>query len=152
VTRDDGVSWTRVNEGLPKKWVSRVEASRHEEGTVYLSMTGYRDDDFSPYLFLSKDFGENWTSIASNLPSESVNVIREDPTNPAILYSGTDLGVFVSLDRGATWYSLSNNLPTTPVHDLVVHPRDGEIVIGTHGRSVWVADLTAVREWEKEEP
>jgi photosystem II stability/assembly factor-like uncharacterized protein len=152
VTRDDGVSWTRVNEGLPKKWVSRVEASRHEEGTVYLSMTGYRDDDFSPYLFLSKDFGENWTSIASNLPSESVNVIREDPTNPAILYAGTDLGVFVSLDRGATWYSLSNNLPTTPVHDLVVHPRDGEIVIGTHGRSVWVADLTAVREWEKEEP
>ena len=148
VTRDDGVSWTRIDEGLPTKWVSRIEASQHEEGTVYLSMTGYRDDDFSPYLFMSRDFGENWVSMASNLPLESINVIREDPTNPEIIYVGTDLGVFVSLDRGGRWHSLSTNLPTTPVHDLVIHPRDGEIVIGTHGRSVWVADLAAVREWE----
>jgi ligand-binding sensor domain-containing protein len=76
---------------------------------------------------------------------ESVNVVREDPTDPDILYVGTDLGVFVSLDRGSSWRSLSATLPTTSVQDLVVHPRDGEIVIGTHGRSVWVADLAAVR-------
>jgi hypothetical protein len=77
---------------------------------------------------------------------EPVNVVREDPTDPDIIYVGTDLGVFVSVDRGASWHSLSATLPTTPVHDLVIHPRDGEIVVGTHGRSVWVADLDAVRQ------
>lgn len=145
VTRDDGATWTRIDGGLPKIWVSRVEASMHELGTVYVSMTGYREDDFTTYLFASGDFGESWTSISANLPMESVNVIREDPTDPDILYVGTDLGVFVSLDRGSSWHSLSATLPTTSVQDLVVHPRDGEIVIGTHGRSVWVADLAAVR-------
>jgi photosystem II stability/assembly factor-like uncharacterized protein len=145
VTRDDGATWTRIDGGLPKMWVSRVEASLHELGRVYASMTGYREDDFTTYLFASEDFGETWTSISANLPMESVNVVREDPTDPDILYVGTDLGVFVSLDRGSSWHSLSATLPTTSVQDLVVHPRDGEIVIGTHGRSVWVADLTAVR-------
>lgn len=147
VTQDDGETWARIDGGLPKMWVSRVEASVHDLGTVYVSMTGYREDDFSTYLFASQDFGQTWTSISSDLPMESVNVIREDPTDPDILYVGTDLGVFVSVDRGLSWHSLSATLPTTPVHDLVVHPRDGEIVIGTHGRSVWVADLSTVREW-----
>jgi len=146
VTRDDGTTWSRTDAGLPKLWVSRVEASGHSLGTVYVSMTGYREDDFSAYLFASDDFGESWTSLSSHLPMESVNVVREDPAHPDILYVGTDLGVYVSLDRGLSWHSLSANLPTTPVHDLVVHPRDGEIVIGTHGRSVWVADLSAIRE------
>jgi photosystem II stability/assembly factor-like uncharacterized protein len=147
LTRNDGSAWSRIDGDLPKLWVSRVEASLHDLGTVYVSMTGYREDDFSAYLFVSQDFGESWTSISSNLPMESINVVREDPADPDILYVGTDLGVYVSLDRGSSWHSLSASLPTTPVHDLVVHPRDGEIVIGTHGRSVWVADLSAVREW-----
>jgi len=151
ITKDDGATWTRIDGGLPKMWVSRVEASLHELGRVYASMTGYREDDFTTYLFASEDFGESWTSISSNLPMESVNVVREDPTDPDILYVGTDLGVYVSLDRGSSWHSLSATLPTTPVHDLVVHPREGEIVIGTHGRSIWVADLAAVREWGKPE-
>jgi hypothetical protein len=145
VTRDDGATWARIDGALPKMWVSRVEASLHERGRVYASMTGYREDDFSTYLFVSEDFGETWTSISANLPMESVNVVREDSTDPDIVYVGTDLGVFVTLDRGSSWHSLSATLPTASVQDLVVHPRDGEIVIGTHGRSVWVADLAAVR-------
>lgn len=145
VTRDDGATWKRIDGSLPEKWVSRVEASQHDLGTVFVSMTGYREDDFATYLFSSEDFGETWASISSNLPMESINVVREDPTDPDILYVGTDLGVFVSLDHGSSWHSLSATLPTTPVHDLVVHPRDGEIIIGTHGRSIWVADLTTVR-------
>ncbi|NIS65855.1 MAG: hypothetical protein GTO05_12005 [Gemmatimonadales bacterium] len=146
LTRDDGITWTDVREGLPKKWVSRVVASRHEIGTVYASQTGFREDDFGTYLYVSRDFGETWTSIAGNLPTESVNVIREDPHHADVLYVGTDLGVYVSLDRGGTWHSICANLPTTPVHDLVVHPRDHEIVIGTHGRSIFVADLAPVRD------
>ncbi len=146
LTRDDGENWERVGQGLPKKWVSRIVASRHETGRVYLSQTGFREDDFSSYLFSSDDFGESWTSIVGNLPGESVNVIQEDPDLPNVLYVGTDLGVYVSGNRGVSWHSLSSNLPTTPVHDLDVHPRDGELVIGTHGRSVFVLDLTPVRD------
>jgi photosystem II stability/assembly factor-like uncharacterized protein len=144
-TRDEGVTWTDVREGLPKKWVSRVISSRYEVGTVYASLTGFREDDFATYLYRSEDFGESWTSIAGNLPSESVNVIREDPLHLGVLYAGTDLGVYVSLDRGESWHPLCANLPTTPVHDLRIHPRDGELVIGTHGRSVFVADLEPIR-------
>ena len=145
LTIDDGESWRPVSDGLPQKWVSRVVASEHDLQRVYASFTGHREDDFSSYLFVSEDFGASWTSISDGLPAESINVIAEDPTNENILYVGTDLGVYVSLDRGRTWSSLSATLPTTPVHDLEVHPRDPEIVIGTHGRSVWVLDIDEVR-------
>jgi photosystem II stability/assembly factor-like uncharacterized protein len=145
VTLNDGEDWTRIDAGLPSTWISRVVASQHDLATVYVSLTGYREDDFTSYLFRSADYGATWQSISSGLPAESVNVIREDPSNNQILYVGTDLGVYVSLDQGATWLSLCANLPTTPVHDLVVHPRDNELVIGTHGRSVYVADITPVQ-------
>ncbi|MFC1782445.1 hypothetical protein ACFL02_02540 [Planctomycetota bacterium] len=145
LTRNDGENWTKIDEGLPDKWVSRVIASRWELGTVFVSMTGYREDDFEKYLYMSTDFGKTWSSIAGNLPSESINVIREDPTNKNILYVGTDLGVYVTLDRGKTWRSLCNNLPTTPVHDMVVHLRENELVIGTHGRSVFVLDIEEIQ-------
>jgi photosystem II stability/assembly factor-like uncharacterized protein len=127
--------------------VSRIVASAHEPGRVYLSQTGFREDDFSSYLFRSEDFGESWTDITMNLPEESVNVIQEDPLHPEILYVGTDLGVYVSGDGGGSWFSLSSTLPSTPVHDLDVHPREGELVIGTHGRSAFVLDLKPVRDW-----
>jgi photosystem II stability/assembly factor-like uncharacterized protein len=127
--------------------VSRLVASKHEPGRVYLAQTGFREDDFSSYLFRSDDFGETWTSIVANLPAESVNVIQEDPLESQVLYVGTDLGVYVSGDGGRSWHALSNGLPSTPVHDLDVHPRDGELVIGTHGRSVFVLDLDRVRTW-----
>ncbi len=146
LTSDDGANWERISNGLPQKWVSRVLASGHHLQRVYASFTGYREDDFNAYLFVSHDFGASWASISDGLPAESINVIAEDPTNEDILYVGTDLGVYVSLDRGRTWNSLSATLPTTPVHDLEVHPRDAEIVIGTHGRSVWILNIEEVRE------
>jgi len=145
VTKDDGKNWTQIKSGLPSKWVSRVIASQHEEGTVYVSFTGYREDDFEKYLYSSTDFGKTWTSIAGNLPAESINVIREDPQDKNILYVGTELSVYVSLDRGQMWFSLSNHLPTTPVHDLVIHPRENEMVIGTHGRSCFVLDVKPIQ-------
>ena len=144
LTRDDGASWTKVSEGLPKKWVSRVIASEHDAGTVYAAFTGFRQDDFAAYLYASTDFGRTWRSIVSNLPAESINVIKEDPASADILYVGTDGGVYVSLDKGATWQSLCATLPTTPVHDLTVQARDHELVAGTHGRSVWVLDVAPI--------
>lgn len=145
VTRDGGKTWTLIVRGLPSKWVSRVTASGHEAGTVYAALTGYREDDFRTYLFKSTDYGRTWTSIAGNLPDEPVNVVKEDPKKAGILYIGTDLGVYATLDGGATWASLCNSLPTAAVYDLVVHPRDGELVIGTHGRSIFVLDVGPIR-------
>ena len=145
VTRDGGKSWTLIKAGLPSKWVSRVTASRYDQGTVYVALTGYREDDFEKYLFMSTDFGQTWISIARNLPAESINVVKEDPKKEQILYVGTDLGVYVSLNRGKTWHSLCNHLPTTPVHDLVIHPRDDELVIGTHGRSCFILDVKPIQ-------
>ena len=113
---------------------------------MYVSFTGYRDDDFEKYVYRSTDLGESWVSISANLPSEPINVIAEDPTDARILYVGTDLGVYASVDGGATWHSLCADLPTAAVYDLVVHPRDPELVIGTHGRSIFVADITMIRE------
>ncbi len=145
ITQDDGEHWTNVRAELPDKWVSRVVASRYHEETVYVTLTGYRDDDFSAYVYASSDFGKTWTSIAANLPAESINVIAEDPTSERVLYVGTDLGVYVSIDAGGSWHSLCNHLPTTPAHDLFVHPRENELVIGTHGRSVFVLDAKEIQ-------
>ena len=148
-TRDDGINWTKIGDELPDKWVSRVAASQHEFGTVYVSLTGYREDDFEKYLYMSRNFGRTWESIVGNLPSESTNVIAEDPRDNDILYVGTDLGVYTTLDRGKTWISLCNNLPTTPVHDLIVHPRENELVIGTHGRSVFILDVRNIQSFNQ---
>ena len=150
ITRDDGATWNKISGGLPQKWVSRVVASSHHLGTAYVSLTGYREDDFSAYLYKSTDFGQTWTSIVNNLPPESINVIREDPSYPDLLYLGTDQGgVFVSYDGGKKWFSLCADLPTTPVHDIALQAREREIVIGTHGRSVFVMDLIPVQEYPK---
>ncbi|MCP4710956.1 MAG: hypothetical protein GY869_20220, partial [Planctomycetes bacterium] len=141
ITQNDGSDWTMIKTGLPNKWVTRVVASQHEIGTAYVSLTGYRDDDFTAYLYASSDFGKTWNSITANLPAESINVIREDHRDKNILYVGTDLGIYISLDKGKTWHSLCNNLPTTPVHDIAVHPRENDMIIGTHGRSVFILDI-----------
>jgi photosystem II stability/assembly factor-like uncharacterized protein len=145
ITRDDGLNWTKISDGLPDKWVSRVTASEHELATVYVSFTGYREDDFEKYLYMSTDFGKTWESIAGNLPSEPINVIAEDHRDKDILYVGTDLGVYTTLDKGKRWISLCNGLPTSAVHDLAVHPREHELVIGTHGRSVYILDVNDVK-------
>ena len=145
VTRDGGATWTRIGEQLPERWITRVVASRHHEATVYVSLTGYRFNEFTPYLYISRDYGQTWASLAGNLPAEPINVVGEDPQDARVLYLGTDSGVYASVDRGRTWMSLSAGLPTIPVHDLVVHPRVSELVIATHGRSIYVADISVVR-------
>ena len=146
VSENDGKEWTLIREGLLSKWVSRIVASQHELGGVYVTLTGYRDDDFTTYVFASSDRGRNWRSIAANLPGEPVNVILEDPNNRGVLYLGTDLGAYASLDRGRSWLALMSRLPTTPVHDLRVHPRDDELVAGTHGRSVFLLDVAPIQQ------
>lgn len=137
-TMDGGATWARVTDGLPGKWVSRVIVSGHDAARIFVTMTGYRDDDFRAYVYRSEDGGDSWRSIAADMPMESVNVIREDPRDPHRLYVGTDRGVHASFDGGATWHSLCGDLPTTPVHDLAVPAGADELVIGTHGRGVFV--------------
>ncbi|MCX6574056.1 MAG: hypothetical protein NTX99_08690, partial [Candidatus Aminicenantes bacterium] len=147
VTRDGGKAWTEITAGLaPGKWMSRVVASAYELGTVYLTQNGKRDDDFTPYVWKSTDYGKTWTSIAKGIPVGPVNVLREDPVNKDILYVGTDMGVYVTTDGGKTWMVLGGNLPTAYVHDLVIHPRDNIIVIATHGRGMWALDADKVND------
>jgi photosystem II stability/assembly factor-like uncharacterized protein len=145
-TRNGGGTWDKSVAGLPKKWVTRLVASASKKERAYLTMIGYREDDFSTYVFVTEDFGKTWTSIGANLPAEGVNAIREDPANENVLYLGTDLTAYVSLDRGKEWHSLRGNLPTQPVYDLKVHPRDKEVIIGTHGRGVFILNVDKIQQ------
>jgi photosystem II stability/assembly factor-like uncharacterized protein len=151
ITRDGGVKWTNVRpnlKGVPEHtWVSRVEASRFDEGTCYVTFDGHRSDDFHPYVFKTVDYGMTWTNITSNLPDgHCVYVIREDLINKNLLFVGTEFSVFFSRDGGKTWYDLGLNMPTVAFHDLVIHPRDNDLIAGTHGRGIWILDdITALR-------
>jgi photosystem II stability/assembly factor-like uncharacterized protein len=149
VTKDDGKNWAKLNDkikGNPGLWVSRVVASRHAAGTAYVAYTGYRADDSRPFVYKTTDYGETWTSIVGNLPDKSVYVIREDPKNPNLLFLGTMFGVYMTLDGGKSWNDFSGNMPNQPVHDLAIHARDGELVVGTHGRGFFVADISPLEE------
>jgi photosystem II stability/assembly factor-like uncharacterized protein len=113
---------------------------------VYASLNGYRNDNFAPYLYVSDDYGMNWRQIGKDLPMEPINVVREDNKHEGILYVGTDGGLYVSLDQGNSFMMWNKGMPkSVPVHDLVVHPRDNEIVVGTHGRSIYIAKLEGVQ-------
>ena len=145
VTKDGGKAWSEIMAGLPyQKWVSRIVASAYNVGTVYMTQNGKRDDDFTPYVWKSTDFGKTWTSIAASIPIGPVNVIREDPVNKDILYLGTDMGVYVTTDGGKAWNTIGANLPAAYVHDLIVHPRDNVMVVATHGRGMWVIDVEPI--------
>ncbi len=145
LSRDGGYSWQNISKGLPtNRWVSRIQASAHQESRVYLSLNGYRSDDFSSYLYVSEDYGANWVAMGTDLPAEPVNVIKEDPTNPQLFYVGTDHGLYISLDRGQH-FQLANQLPRVAVHDLVVHPTESHLIVGTHGRSIFRADVKALQ-------
>jgi photosystem II stability/assembly factor-like uncharacterized protein len=145
-TRDGGLAWNDLSGGLaPGRWVTRVVASSFDAGTVYVTQNGYRDDEFSPYVFRSTDYGKTWESLAAGLPAEPVNTIREDPKARSLLYVGTDMGVFASLDSGKIWTAMPGGLPHVPVHDLQVHPREGDLVVATHGRSVYLTEAAPLR-------
>lgn len=142
VTKDHGNTWERISNILPQEyWVSRVQASSHVEGRVYVALNGYRNDDFTPYLFVSDNYGKSWKKLSRGLPSEPINVVKEDPVNPNLIYVGTDHGVYVTINGGLSWMHMNGGLPAVPVHDLVIHPRDKELVVATHGRSIWIADV-----------
>lgn len=152
VTRDGGYSWTLLNsKQFPKGlYVSRITASALKEGRVYLTLNGYRNDHFAAYVFVSEDYGVNWRTIMKDLPNEPVNVIKEDLKDEQILYVGTDGGLYVSLDGGASSMMWNKGLPySVPVHDIVIHPRENEIILGTHGRSIYIAKLDGVQKAKK---
>ncbi len=147
VTDSSGVRWKDVAGKLPKdRWVSRVEASNHARERAYVTLNGYRDDDIRAYVYRTDDLGKRFKDISKGLPDEAVNVIREDPLVEDILYVGTDSGVYVSTDRGDSWSALQGGLPNVPVHDLVIHPRERELVAGTHGRSIWIVDVLPLQD------
>ena len=144
-TPDGGYTWVDITRGLrPGKWVSRVQASAHAPGRLYVAQNGYRDDDFAPYLSVSDDGGATYRDIARGLPREPVNDVLEDRANPDLLYVATDGGVYYSLDRGATWATLGD-LPRVPVHDLAVQEREQDLVVGTHGRSLFIGNVARLR-------
>jgi photosystem II stability/assembly factor-like uncharacterized protein len=149
ITRDGGSNWTNVTSrvGLPgPRWVASVEPSRFVEGRAYAVFDGHRSDDDEPYVFVTEDFGQTWAPLRSNLPTGSTKVLREDVKNANLLFLGNEFGVWVSLNRGVTWSRLNNNLPTVAVHELAIHPTAGEMVAATHGRSLWVLDVTPLRQ------
>jgi photosystem II stability/assembly factor-like uncharacterized protein len=151
ISSDNGYTWNDVSAGLPKNlWVSRFQFSSHEKSRVYVTLNGYRNDHFLPYIFVSEDLGKTWRSISSNLPLECVNVLREDSKHPNLLYAGTDHGLYVSTNQGVTWNVLGD-IPAVPVHDLVVQETEDDLIIGTHGRSIWIAELEPLREFAEKQ-
>ena len=142
VSKDGGFSWKNISGSLPEKmWVSGIYPSNFHQNRVYISLNGYRWDNFDAMIYVSDDYGTNWSKIGHNLPKEPVNVIIEDLENEKLVYVGTDHGVYVSLDYGNKFFAFGLGLSNSPVHDLVIHPREKDLVVGTHGRSIYVAGI-----------
>jgi len=156
VSRNGGMTWKNVISkvpGVPKyTYVTRVVASNAEEGIAYVTLDGHRNNDFKAYVFMTNDYGENWKSISANLPEGgTVNVIREHPRNPNLLFVGTERGAYFSIDRGRSWVKFKNDFPIVPVDDIAIHPRENDLIFGTHGRSIWILDDITPLEQMKEE-
>ncbi|MDP5001901.1 MAG: glycosyl hydrolase [Flavobacterium sp.] len=150
VSKDGGNSWQMISGSetfrLPQNlWISRVVASAHKKERVYATLNGYRNDNFSSYVYVSEDFGVTWTSISNGL-TQAVNVIVEDSENENVLYVGTDNGLFVSLDKGNTWQDFSNEIPNVAIHDLKIQAKAKELIVGTHGRSIYKIDISKVQQ------
>jgi hypothetical protein len=156
VSWNDGQTWNDVTSalvGLPKEtWINTFEPSSHTAGTAYVAINNYRNNDFNNYIYRTEDYGKTWESVEGNLPANRVaRTLREDPKNPNLLYLGTELGLFISIDKGEHWVELKSNMPTLPFNDLVIHPRDNDLVLGTHGRGVWILDhVNALQELSPE--
>jgi len=145
LTTNGGITWVNVRENIPNVpsgiWVSSLEASHFNAGTCYVTFDGHRSDDLSPWIFKTTDFGQTWTKVTHNIPEgQVIYVIKEDQKNENLLFAGSEFACFTSLNGGDSWVRLMNNMPTVAFHDLVIHPRDGDLVAGTHGRSFWVLD------------
>lgn len=156
VTRDDGTTWTDLTDALEEAgapheyWVTRVVPSHHSPGTAFVTMTGFHRDDFRPFVYRTDDFGASWRSITSNLTKASANVLVEDRKNPHLLFLGTDHGLFVTWNGGEVWVPFQSNMPVVPVRDIVIHPRENDLVVGTHGRGAFVTDITPLQELTEE--
>ncbi|HEY1381202.1 MAG TPA: hypothetical protein VGF55_30660 [Gemmataceae bacterium] len=152
LSRNGGAEWTDLTDKLPTslpkdRWVNRVECAPAAEGTAYVAVSRHRHDDRAPYLFRTADFGTTWQSVAGNLPGDApVNVVRTSARNSDLLFAGTERGLYVSRDAGTTWNRLRGGLPSVPVNDLVIHPRERELVVGTHGRGIYVFDIAPLEE------
>ena len=145
LTNDGGNSWITISKELPQDlWVSRVIFSKHNKDRIYASLNGYRFDDFKPYVYVSDDNGSSWKSLNSNLPISSINVIKEDPNFPNLLYIGTDNGAYLSFDKGINWNPFSHGLNKVAVHDLVIQNEENDLLLGTHGRSIYKTDLSVI--------
>ncbi len=156
LTQNGGGNWIDTTANLAQAggsedfYVSRVFASHHDEGTAYAVKTGFQRDDFRPFIFKTADFGETWTSISGDLPDGVVHVIFEDRKNPDLLFVGKEFGVWVSIEGGIHWVRMMNNIPTQDIFDLLVHPRENDLVVGTYGRGIYITDITPLQEMNKE--
>lgn len=155
VTRDGGKNWRNVASrvpGVPKgTYVSRVLASKYGEGTAYATFDGHRSDDYNVYIFVTTDYGETWKAIRKGIPDSAgtVHVVREHPKDANLLFAGTEFGLWVSWDRGGNWTALKNNLPTVPVDDIEIQAEQNDLVLATHGRSIWIFDdLTPIEKFD----
>ena len=147
LTRDGGSTWELISDGLPQNlWVSRVEASKHKEGRVYVSLNGLKWDHYDAHVFISEDFGKTWKRIGTDLPQDMVNVVREDPKNENIIYVGNQIGAYVSLNGGESFMKFKS-IPNVAVFDMKIHPRENELLLGTHGRSIYSANVKHLQQF-----
>ena len=145
VTRNGGRTWTNVVRNIaglpPNAWISTIDASPHDAGTAFVAASHWQTGDYTPYAYMTTDYGQTWRRITGNLPGRGwVHVVRQDPKNPDLLYLGTEFGIYASWDRGQRWHSIRNGLPAAPVRDLLIHPRDNDLIIATHGRGIYILD------------
>jgi photosystem II stability/assembly factor-like uncharacterized protein len=153
VTEDEGQHWTDLTANLPEpgrgQWVSRIEPSYADAKTAYVAIDAHRAGIYAPLLYVTRDGGKTWASIAGNIPGdEPVKVLREDSKNPNLLFAGTEFGLYMSPDAGATWQKFGG-LPTVAVDDIQIHPRERDVVVATHGRSLYVIDdITPLEQWK----
>ena len=152
LTTNGGVTWVDQTSAIAAAGgpaeiaVSRLFASPHDASTAFVSKSGFRRDEFKPYLFRTTDGGKTWQAITGNLPDAPINVVVQDRKNGNLLIVGNDIGVFVSINGGAHWARMRSNLPTVPVHDLTIHPRENDLVLGTYGRAIWTGDITPLQD------
>jgi hypothetical protein len=145
MTKDGGKAWTNITNrfpGIPKNaYVSRLTPSVHDTNTVYATFDAHRSDDYGSYVYASANGGESFRSIGEGIPKgHTITAFAEDPKNASVVYAGSEFGLFVSVDRGGRWERMRAGLPSVPVHEIVFHPRDNDMIIGTHGRSIWILD------------